>query len=61
MTLSDIGSIASIIGLIISLFLVIKVYHLHIQIGKINIDKSKDNQINTSFLSFLFTFQKNER
>lgn len=60
MTLSDIGSIASIIGLLISLFLVVKVYHLHIQIGKIHFDNSQDNQINTSFFS-LFSSQKNKK
>ena len=60
MTLSDIGSIASIVGLIISLFLVVKVYHLNIQIGKINIDNSNEKQENYSFWS-LFTSQKNEK
>ena len=59
MTLSDAGSIASIIGLLISLFLVVKVYNLTIGIGKLNIDNSTDKKENKSFFS-LFTSQKNE-
>lgn len=58
MTLSDAGSIASIIGLIISLFLVVKVYHLNIKIGKM--DNSNKKQENYSFWS-LSVSQKNEK
>lgn len=59
MTLSDIGSIASIIGLFISLFLTVKVYHLYVKIGKMNVDNSNHKKENTSFFS-LFVSQHNE-
>lgn len=58
MSLSDVGSIASIIGLIVSLFVAVKVFQLNIKIG--DIDTSKDKQANKSFWSLLL-YQKNER
>jgi hypothetical protein len=60
LSLSDVGSIASIIGLFVSMFVAVKVFQLNIKIGKISVDTSTDKQENSSFWSF-FTFQKNEK
>jgi len=57
MTLSDAGSYASILGLLVTSFLVVKVYNLHVKIGKI--DNSEGKKENTSFFS-LFISQNND-
>ena len=63
--LSEWGSIASIIGLILAVFLAIfvanKIYHIYkVKIGKVDIDASKNKQENKSWFS-LFNIQINKQ
>ena len=60
MSLAEWGSIASIIGVILALFVAKKIINKTTKIGKIEIDDSDSKQENKSILSF-FNIQINKK